>query len=303
MKAMEEFYDPADMTIAVDAAMSLGELETKIVSDGLRFPLGVAANWSVGDLILQRRFVATSLRFGSVGDNVLGMQWELPSGRQVQVGSRVVKNVAGFDLLRLMVNSRGRLGQPTLAVLRLRPLGERWEGVEARGELDKLAAMQRKVLHSSWAHAVDACLLVVRKEQSFLWTPFNADRAQAGLIQAWLETTAKDLGLEATCRAPKPPKTLDDYKVQIQTLPSHANGMAAWLVRDFGGRALAMGGLGVVEYAPEGPVEGDLKAFLDKSRPEFEEVGGSLYYEGIEVREDGPEGAWEKKLVKAWEKI
>ena len=303
MKALEPFYDPADMSVCVDAGMTLGELEKKVRADGLRFPLGLASGWTVADLILRRRLVATSLRFGSVADNVLGMLWELPDGKTLQLGSRVVKNVAGFDLVRFLTHSRGRLGKPALVALRLRPLGDRHEGIEARGSLDQLATLQRKILSSSWVHVVDACLLVFRPQGPFLWTPYNADKAQAGLIRAWLETTAKDLGLETLCREGKPPKTLNDYSVQAQTRPSLAGPLASRLVQEFGGRALAMGGLGAVEYAPDKPLEGELLETLHDIRQELQADGGHLLMEGEEEVHRGVEAEWEKQLTQLWGRL
>jgi hypothetical protein len=303
MKPLEEFYDPADMTICVPASTLAGDLDRRLAADGLRFPLGVAARMPMGDLYLNHRWVATSLRFGSVADNVLGMTWTLPGGKPVQLGSRVVKNVAGFDMIRFLCQSRGRLGSPQLMVLRLRPRGERWEGVQADGPLAALQALQDKILHSSWAHAIDACLLVVRPEKPFLWTPFNADQAQAGLIQAWLQTSAADLGLSSLCRRPHLPDTLDDYKVEIQTLPSRGAALAESLVKEFGGRSLSMGGLGLVEYAPPDINDAGLARRLLDLRVQLAPLGGHVLAPGLPTPQPGPGGGWEKQIAQAWEAL
>jgi FAD/FMN-containing dehydrogenase len=61
---------------------------------------------------------------GSPRDHVLGLELVTGDGRSLVLGGRVVKNVAGYDLVRLVVGSRGTLGLVTRAHLRLRALPE-----------------------------------------------------------------------------------------------------------------------------------------------------------------------------------
>jgi hypothetical protein len=64
------------------------------------------------------------LGFGMPRDHVLGVTLALADGRTIRPGGRVVKNVAGYDLTRLVVGSRGALGVITEAALRVKPLPE-----------------------------------------------------------------------------------------------------------------------------------------------------------------------------------
>ena len=60
--------------------------------------------------------------YGMPRDLLLGVALRLPDGSLVHGGGRVVKNVAGYDLPRLVVGSAGRLGQIERACVRLHPL-------------------------------------------------------------------------------------------------------------------------------------------------------------------------------------
>ena len=62
------------------------------------------------------------IRYGAVRDLVLGVEIALPDGTLVKAGGKVVKNVAGYDLTRLMIGSLGTLGVITQTVFRLHPI-------------------------------------------------------------------------------------------------------------------------------------------------------------------------------------
>ena len=66
-------------------------------------------------------FASASSRFGPYCDNIMGMNWKLRDGHVVRIGERVVKSTTGYDLLRFLLNSDGRFGEPVDFVLRLRP--------------------------------------------------------------------------------------------------------------------------------------------------------------------------------------
>ena len=115
-------YTPGDLTISVGAATTLAELDAVTRAHGQWCPL---LPWgddrgTVGATLA----TATTGPFGeSLGrprDLVLGLECVDGHGRVIRAGGRVVKNVAGFDLTRLMVGSWGTLGIVTEVHLRLR---------------------------------------------------------------------------------------------------------------------------------------------------------------------------------------
>lgn len=119
-------YEPADLTITVGAGASLASLDEVTAAAGQWLPLsapGLAAA-SVGGVVSRGLEGALALRFGGLRDLVLGLTLVTPEGRLLRLGGKVVKNVAGFDLLKLVVGSRGALGIITSVTFRLFPRPE-----------------------------------------------------------------------------------------------------------------------------------------------------------------------------------
>jgi glycolate oxidase FAD binding subunit len=116
-------YSPADLTIAVGAGTPLAEVAETVAFDRQMLGLDPPARPGATTGATIATASAGPLRFsiGSPRDLVLGLEIVTGDGRIVHLGGRVVKNVAGYDLVRLVVGSRGTLGFITRAHLRLRP--------------------------------------------------------------------------------------------------------------------------------------------------------------------------------------
>ena len=119
-------YEPADLTLTVGAGMRMADLSSMVAEHGQWLPLdppGVATG-TVGGMVASGLSGSLRSAYGAVRDNVLGLQCVTGEGRLLNVGGRVVKNVAGYDLVRLLTGSRGSLGVITAVSLRLFPLPE-----------------------------------------------------------------------------------------------------------------------------------------------------------------------------------
>lgn len=115
-------YVPADLTISVGAATTLAELDAVTRAHGQWCPLlpwGTDTG-TVGATIATATAGPFAESLGRPRDLVLGVECVDGHGRIVQAGGRVVKNVAGFDLTRLMIGAWGTLGVITAVHLRLR---------------------------------------------------------------------------------------------------------------------------------------------------------------------------------------
>lgn len=114
-------YVPGDLTITVRAGTTLRELERVTRAKGQWLPLDPfgTSDGTVGATIATGSFGPLAHGFGRVRDLVLGVEFVSGDGRLVRGGGRVVKNVAGFDLVRLVTGSWGTIGIVTEATFRL----------------------------------------------------------------------------------------------------------------------------------------------------------------------------------------
>jgi FAD/FMN-containing dehydrogenase len=113
-------YEPDDLTIGVEAGMSLAELQALLAANGQMLPLDVhrpeAA--TLGALVAVAADGPRRPGYGTLRDWVLGLTIVEADGVVSRLGGQVVKNVSGFDLVKLLVGSHGTLG--VIAAVRLR---------------------------------------------------------------------------------------------------------------------------------------------------------------------------------------
>lgn len=113
-----------DMTVIVEAGCTIEKVQRAVGEHGQR--LAADPLWpeksTVGGLTATAESGTLRIRYGAVRDLVLGVEVALPDGSLIKAGGKVVKNVAGYDLTKLMIGSLGTLGVITRAVFRLHPL-------------------------------------------------------------------------------------------------------------------------------------------------------------------------------------
>ena len=114
-------YVPGDLTITVRAGTTLAEIAAITGKEGQWFPVDPAGSddGTIGATVATASSGPLSHGFGTIRDLVLGVEFVTGEGKIVRGGGRVVKNVAGFDLVRLMTGSWGTLGIITEVSLRL----------------------------------------------------------------------------------------------------------------------------------------------------------------------------------------
>jgi D-lactate dehydrogenase (cytochrome) len=104
-------YDYNELTVTIGAGARLDDVQAYLDQDRLR--LAFASPWgdaSLGGLIATNTNSPLRMRYGSLADQILAMTIVLGDGRMIRAGRPVVKNVAGYDLPKLMVGSFGSLG-------------------------------------------------------------------------------------------------------------------------------------------------------------------------------------------------
>ncbi len=129
-------YQPDDMTITVEAGMTLAQLQSILEAHGQRLALDPAHadRTTIGGLVAANPDGPWRAAFGTVRDQLLGMTVATADGTLFKSGSRVVKSVAGYDLPKLFTGSYGTLGAIAQVSLRVRPLPTATGGVLARFE-------------------------------------------------------------------------------------------------------------------------------------------------------------------------
>lgn len=114
----------ADLTVTVEAGCTIETLQQTLARHGQCLALDPL--WpekaTVGGILSTNDSGALRLRFGALRDLIIGVTIALPDGTLASSGGRVVKNVAGYDLPKLVTGAFGTLGVITHAVFRLHPL-------------------------------------------------------------------------------------------------------------------------------------------------------------------------------------
>ena len=114
----------ADLTVNVEAGCTFATLQNALAQHGQR--IAVDPLWpehaTVGGILSTNDSGTLRIRYGGLRDLIIGVTIALPDGTLASSGGKVVKNVAGYDLPKLVTGALGTLGIITRAVFRLHPL-------------------------------------------------------------------------------------------------------------------------------------------------------------------------------------
>ncbi len=154
-------YDPAEFVLTARAGTSLREIETALAKHQqcLPFdPLLVDAGATLGGTVAAGLNGPARFSRGGLRDAVIGLSFVDGRGQPFTVGSRVVKNVAGFDLPKFFVGSMGRFGILTEITIKVSPQPEatRTLKIEVQDTNALVSLLQRLAHSSAEPEAVDA---------------------------------------------------------------------------------------------------------------------------------------------------
>jgi glycolate oxidase FAD binding subunit len=153
-------FPARDMTVTVQAGITIKTLQEILAKENLRLPIDVpqADRSTLGGILATNTSGPRRLGYGTLRDYVIGISAVNDEGSEFKAGGRVVKNVAGYDLCKLLVGSLGTLGIITQATLKLRPLAEQQALLSLACAPDRLETMLAG-LHNSQTRPVCVELL------------------------------------------------------------------------------------------------------------------------------------------------
>jgi glycolate dehydrogenase FAD-binding subunit len=139
-------HEAGDLTCTVEAGVRLSTLQAALEPYGQRLSLDPPGDPTIGALLAENGSGPLRHRFGAPRDLVLGVTLVLADGTIASSGGKVVKNVAGYDLARLVCGSHGRLALIVRASFRLHPLPKAAQTLAVK--TDDPAAAARALLAS-----------------------------------------------------------------------------------------------------------------------------------------------------------
>jgi glycolate oxidase FAD binding subunit len=158
-------YQPDDLTLTAECGITVGALRAELARRGQELPLeaGLAPRATLGGALAANASGPRRRRFGAPRDRVIGARYLLGDGSGARSGGKVVKNVAGYGIHRLLCGSRGGLAVILEASLKLLPAPA--ARVALVFGLD-VAAVKDRVRWASFARLEPAALTVMSADHA-----------------------------------------------------------------------------------------------------------------------------------------
>ncbi|MEM8638854.1 MAG: FAD-binding oxidoreductase [Cyanobacteria bacterium P01_G01_bin.54] len=140
-----------DLTITVEAGVTLAQVQTVLREHQQFLPLDPAypETATLGGIVATADTGSLRQRYSGVRDLILGIEMVRADGQRAKAGGRVVKNVAGYDLMKLLTGSYGTLGAIAQLTFRTYPLPPTQTSVWITGKPEAIAALTAQVRGSS----------------------------------------------------------------------------------------------------------------------------------------------------------
>jgi glycolate oxidase FAD binding subunit len=145
----------ADLTVSVEAGCTIEKLQNALAQHGQRLALDPLwpAQATIGGILSTNDSGSLRLRFGALRDLIIGVTLALSDGTLASSGGKVVKNVAGYDLPKLVTGAYGTLAVITRAIFRLHPLPRNAKTLSISGcTLEEMQRVIFAVQDSKLAH-------------------------------------------------------------------------------------------------------------------------------------------------------
>lgn len=149
-----------DLTVTVEAGMKFAQIQEILAKSGQTLALDPAAPElaTIGGIVATADTGSLRQRYGGVRDQLLGITFIRADGEIAKAGGRVVKNVAGYDLMKLFTGAYGTLGIISQVTFRVYPIPESSGTVILTGKPEAISQAAR-TLHGSELTPTQADLL------------------------------------------------------------------------------------------------------------------------------------------------
>ncbi|MBL1174516.1 FAD-binding oxidoreductase [Pantanalinema sp. GBBB05] len=139
-----------DLTVTVEAGMKFADLQARLAQAGQFLAIDPAFpdQATIGGIVATADTGSLRQRYASVRDMLLGISFVRADGQLAKAGGRVVKNVAGYDLMKLFTGSYGTLGVISQVTFRVYPLPEASQTVILSGTAAAIAQATQTLLSS-----------------------------------------------------------------------------------------------------------------------------------------------------------
>jgi glycolate oxidase subunit GlcD len=152
-------YDPPNQVITVGAGTTLETLQKELAAHNQWFPVRPPLRLqqhSLGGIVALGASGPERMLYGAPRDLLLGLRFINGSGKIISTGGKVVKNVAGYDMTRLLTGTAGTLGFITAVTCRVATIPEQCAAGTALGTLQDCLAAASAVIQSSLTPAFAA---------------------------------------------------------------------------------------------------------------------------------------------------
>jgi len=179
-----------DLTVTCETGMKSRDLQNILAKSGQFLAIDPAYpdKITIGEIVNTANTGSLRQRYGGVRDMLLGISFVRADGELVKAGGRVVKNVAGYDLMKLMTGSYGSLGVISQVTFRLYPLPQGDRTVIITGEAQTIDILRAKILISNltpWAIDILSTVILTKLELPRLELPkleLSSTNPKLGLI-------------------------------------------------------------------------------------------------------------------------